>query len=94
MFKGEFQVRTAAGKPYIYSPKDIVFYQGKMYECVLATNQSPLQNGQAWKFTGSTVNTVTDNPPLDPYHGQQWTSTNGKTYVWITDSDGSQWVET
>lgn len=94
MFKGEFRVRNSAGTPNTYSPSDIVFYQGKMYECMQATQHTPLQNPQAWKFTGSTVNTLSENAPLNPFHGQQWTSTNGKTYVWFEDPDGSQWVET
>lgn len=94
MYKGEFKFRNAAGTPSTYAPNDIVFYQGKMYECVQITHQSPLQNPEAWKFTGSTINTLSEDAPFKPLHGQQWTSKNGITYVWFEDIDGSQWVET
>lgn len=94
MFKGEFKFVNAAGKPYVYSIGDVVFYQGKLWECLKPTEASPLQDPTAWKFTGSTRNTITDNPPIDPHIGQTWTSTNGISYVWYEDGDGYQWVET
>lgn len=33
-------------------------------------------------------------PPANPFAGRRWTNSNtGKTYEWIVDADGGQWVE-
>jgi hypothetical protein len=94
MFKGPFKFINSVGKPYTYSIGDVVYYQGKFWECLKPTESSPLQDSNSWKFTGNTQNTITENPPVNPFVGQVWTSTNGVSYVWYEDVDGYQWVET
>lgn len=94
MFKGEFKFCNSVGKVYTYTIGDIVSYQGKFWECTKPTESSPLQDSTAWKFTGSTQNTISANPPINPFVGQVWISTNGKAYTWFDDGDTNQWVET
>jgi hypothetical protein len=94
MIRGEFQLKDSSGNPITYLIGDIVSYQGKVFKCVIPTHKTPLQKPDSWEFTGLMENTISDNPPLKPARGQIWTSSDGTSYVWFQDQDGSQWVQT
>lgn len=94
MFKGAFKTKNSAGQPITYSIGDVVLYQGKLYECRIPTTKTPFQEPLTWSFTGNTEQVQSENPPLKPRSGQVWVSSNGRSYVWFEDSDGSQWIET
>lgn len=94
MIRGEYKVKDSSGNPTTYIIGDEVFYQGKLFKCVIPTHKSPLQKPDSWVFTGVTENTITENPPIKPFKGQMWTSSKGTSYIWFEDTDGSQWVET
>jgi hypothetical protein len=94
MFRGEYKLKNVNGKPITYTRGDVVSYQGKVYECKIQTEKSPLQASKKWYFVGLTENTVSEQPPINPAEGQIWTSTNGISYVWFNDGNSFQWVET
>lgn len=42
----------------------------------------------------ATLAVFDDEPPVSPFQGRHWTdSDTGKTYEWMIDADGGQWVE-
>lgn len=94
MFKGNFKLKNSAGKPVTYSNGDVVIYQGKMYQCRGETQKTPFQQPTNWQYTGSTEIVISIDPPLNPKIGQVWVADTGRSYVWFTDQDGSQWIET
>jgi len=52
-------------------------------------------NGAEWdEISGGGSITVSSTAPVDPEEGDLWfNDVSGKTFVYYTDSDGSQWVE-
>jgi hypothetical protein len=92
MFKGNFQLKNASGKPITYSNGDVVIYQGKMYQCTAETQKTPFQAPLNWKFTGSIEMVQSVDPPLNAEIGQIWGSSDGNFYVWYGDVDGFQWI--
>lgn len=41
-----------------------------------------------------TLTFIGDTPPINPWNGVTWyCTTDGRSYVWYTDADSSQWVE-
>lgn len=63
MFRGPFKFHSATGKAYQYAEGDTVTYEGKVYECSRATEQSPLQAPNSWGFIGLTEAVVSVNAP-------------------------------
>jgi hypothetical protein len=94
MFRGKFQTKDVNGKPFNYIKGDVVTHQGKLYQCSQQTEKSPIQTPKNWFFVGITENTISENPPINPKEGQVWTSSDGISYVWFTDINGSQWIAT
>lgn len=94
MFRGKYQAKTSNGSPIYYAKGDLVVYQGKVYECLSNTEQSPLQKPDSWKYSYTTEPHQSDNPPLNPKENQIWVSGNGRTFIYYKDVDGFQWIET
>jgi hypothetical protein len=94
MFRGNYKPKNDVGQPILYSRNDVVVYQGKVYECVDTTIDSPLQNLSKWKITATSQPVISDNPPLKPIENQIWISTSGRQYVYYKDVNGYQWIET
>ena len=98
MFKGNFRFKNASGTPYTYSIGDVVIYQGKVYECLKVTQQSPFQSPNSWRLTQLTEPYQDPEAPLQPEENQFWFDENDVLYirqltdtgfVWKTISGGS-----
>jgi hypothetical protein len=94
MFRGEFKFKTYNGKNQYYFPGEIVFYQGKLYECLKTTTNSPEQSKLFWKYSGNTEIFYGSNPPINPVEGQEWVTPSGSKYIWYNDGNSFQWIET
>lgn len=94
MFKGQYKPRNNTGQPILYSRGDVVLNQGRVYECLQTTVESPLQSPASWKATGTDHPITSSSPPLKPIENQTWISTSGKQYIYFKDSNGSQWIQT
>jgi len=93
MYRGIFQFKNTSGVPVTYNVNDFVLFQGRQYMCLETTQQSPLQNPDTWKYTGINEPYTNANPPVNPKENQTWISTDGKSYIWLKDPNGFQWVE-
>lgn len=93
MYRGIFKYKNSSGVSVTYNTNDVILYQGRQYTCLESTQQSPLQSPNNWKYTGISEAFVSDNPPINPKETQTWISTAGKSYVWLKDPNGFQWVE-
>lgn len=94
MFRGNYKNKSSDGKPIPYLNGDVVSFQGKLYQCVEYTKNSPIQSPTNWKYTGVTEQFQSDSPPLNPKQGQIWVSNSGIQYIWFEDLNSSQWIET
>lgn len=94
MFKGQYKSKSENGQPVLYSKGDVVIEQGKVYECLETTIESPLQSSIKWKITGLDHPITKSSPPIKPIENQTWLSTDGKQYIYYKDLNGSQWIET
>jgi hypothetical protein len=74
---------------------DVIEYTEQAQDAAAAAQISE-DNAEAAEATAiSTLAVFSDTPPASPLSGRRWTSSiNGKTYEWIVDVDGGQWVET
>lgn len=77
----------------MYSAKDTVSFQGRLYECKQHTYESPFENPSVWNFIGSSNPYKSSNPPLNPVENQSWINDNGIQYFWLKDDNGFQWVQ-
>jgi len=93
MFKGKFKFRNASGTPYTYTIGDVVIFQGKIYECVQTTQQSPFQSSDNWKLTDLTENYQAGSPPLKAIETQMWLSDDAVQYLYLQDENSGQWVQ-
>ena len=93
MFKGKFKFRNASGTPYTYTIGDVVIFQGKIYECVQTTQQSPFQSSDNWKLTDLTENYQGVSPPLKAIETQMWLSDDAVQYLYLQDENSGQWVQ-
>lgn len=94
MFKGTYKYYDAKGGRVVYEREDSVEYQGKLYECVNRTAESPIQNPSAWKYANVMAAFYGALPPADPKDGQFWTDPNGVTYKWFRGEGAAYaWVE-
>jgi hypothetical protein len=94
MFRGNYKSKNEVGQPILYAKGDVVIDQGKAYECLETTVDSPIQSPFKWKVTGLAHPQTSANPPLKPIENQSWLDTSGKQYIYYKDSNGSQWIET
>lgn len=70
-------------------------YADQAEDAALAAGASEVAAEEAKDTALSTLAVFDDVPPVSPLSGRRWTSSlNGKTYEWIVDEDGGQWVET
>jgi hypothetical protein len=93
MFKNLYSSINSNGVKNIYSPKDSVSFQGRIYECVENTFESPFENPSKWAFVGLSNPYRATNPPINPTENQIWINDNGIQYTWLKDINGSQWVQ-
>lgn len=94
MFRGKLKLKNDQGQSVFYARGDVVLDQGKVFSCQQSTTESPLQAPSKWKLTGLNNPYQSALPPKKPIENQIWVSENGKTFIWYTDVDGSQWIET
>ena len=95
MFKGEYKKLKTNGSVNVYSPNDIVSYQGKLYLYNKASVNSPSEDPAAWIFTGDVIPFSSTVAPLNPVVGQMWINTNTAiTYIYMYDGNSYQWVAT
>lgn len=92
MYKGEYTSTNVNGLTEKYQVKDVVLFEGKLYEAVKQTNLSPFQDKESWKFIKIGSIFVSDSPPIEPVEGQQW-ERNGIVYTYYFDNDNYSWVE-
>lgn len=85
------------GYAIVYYPGDVVFFEGKNYQCnIVHKNQQPDINSTYWKqISGSLDNFYySDTEPLSANIGDRWVdSSTGKMYTYIEDVNGFHWVE-
>lgn len=94
MFKGIYKSKDNLGQPVLYSRGDSVLNQGIIYKCLDSTTLSPFQAPKSWESTGVGRAYTSGTPPLNPSENQIWITDGGVQYVYYTDSNGSQWIET
>jgi hypothetical protein len=94
MFRGKIKLKNNQGQPVFYSRGDIVLDQGRVYSCQESTIQTPLQAPKKWKLTELNSPYQGNIPPKKPIKNQMWVADNGRTYVWYSDDNSSQWIET
>jgi len=93
MFKGKFKFKNSSGTPYTYSIGDVVIFQGKIYECLQITQQSPFQSSGSWRLTDLTENYQGASPPLKGIETQMWLSDDAVQYLYFQDENSSQWIQ-
>lgn len=93
MYRGIFKYKNTSGVPITYNTNDVILYQGRQYVCLESTQQSPLQNPDSWEYTGMSETYFSDNPPVNPKENQIWLGSSGRSYIWLKDANGFQWVE-
>ena len=94
MFRGKYKYRNSSGFDLIYSKDDVVLYQGKVYQSVKTTQQSPLQAPQDWKYVSLSEPYKGSVPPINPKENQIWVSDSAITYIYFYDGNGYQWIAT
>lgn len=94
MFKGKYKSKNQYGQPILYQKGDVILNQGKLFECLVTTNFSPLQEPKSWLMTNSSNAYSGSSPPLNPIENQLWISDSGIQYVYYKDTDGYQWIAT
>ena len=70
MFRGNYKSKNDVGQPILYSRGDVVINQGKVYECLDSTVESPTQSPSKWKVTGVDHPITGSNPPIKPIENQ------------------------
>jgi hypothetical protein len=94
MFRGNYKYRNSSGFESIYAKDDVVLYQGKVYQSLKTTQQSPLQSPQDWKYVSLTEPYKGFEPPINPKENQIWISDSATTYIYFYDGNGYQWIAT
>ena len=92
MYRGTFKPQNALGVEAIYTPNDIVTYQGKLYRCNRVNKKSPLQDPSSWTYLNSTEPYKGSNPPVNPKENQIWISDSGISYIYFYDGNSYQWI--
>jgi len=93
MFRGQYKFKNANGAVRTYNIGDIVIDQGRAYECLKSTTQSPLQDNSNWSITGMTETFKGSVPPVKPSENQLWMADTGVLYIWYKDPTGFQWIQ-
>lgn len=73
---------------------DIIEYVEQAEDSAIASAASAVESAASATTALNTLAVFDDEPPASPFQGRHWTdSDTGKTYEWMIDADGGQWVE-
>ncbi|HAW80239.1 MAG TPA: hypothetical protein DCX27_11345 [Balneola sp.] len=95
-YRGEFRINDTKGSHLLYDRGDIVLYEGKTHianENVSGVFPAFDKETRWYCLAGNSV-FIQKETPLGGNGGDEWfNSSTGKTYRYLKDSSGEQWVE-
>ena len=95
-YRGEFRIADTKGSHITYDRGDIVLYEGKTFIAnkVVSGKFPSFDKDDFWYCLAGNSIYIQEETPLGANSGDEWfSSSTGKTYRYLKDGSGEQWVE-